>query len=126
MKILHTTAEFFPYIKVGGLSDMLASLSRYQSIENEVHIAIPLIKTLNEKIEFSGLEYPALLEEEFYTTDSCLLLSNAKFLHAKIDNINLYFFQSDLFSNYEKIYANTDELYSFAIFSYATTAKSSW
>jgi starch synthase len=119
MKILHTTAEFFPYIKVGGLSDMLASLSRYQSIENEVHIAIPLIKTINEKIEFSGLEYPALLEEEFYTTDSCLLLSNAKFLHAKIDNLNLYFFQSDLFSNYEKIYANTDELYSFAIFSYA-------
>jgi starch synthase len=119
MKILHTTAEFFPFIKVGGLSDMLASLGSYQSNENEVHIAIPLIKSIKQKIEFSGLEYPALLEEDFYSTDSCLILSNSKFLHSKIENINLYFFQSELFANYEKIYTNTDELYSFAIFSYA-------
>ena len=55
MKILHTTAEFFPYIKVGGLSDMLASLSKYQSIENDVHIAIPFIKAINHKIEFARL-----------------------------------------------------------------------
>ncbi|MCX7999284.1 MAG: glycogen/starch synthase, partial [Leptospiraceae bacterium] len=37
MKILHSTTEFFPYIKVGGLSDMIASLSQFQAKKHEVH-----------------------------------------------------------------------------------------
>jgi len=53
VKILHTTAELFPYLKVGGLSDMLASLSKIQSKENEVHIAIPLLTKIRSKIDFS-------------------------------------------------------------------------
>jgi starch synthase len=119
MNILHTSAEYFPYIKVGGLSDMLASLSKYQSHIHEVHIAIPLLNSFKSMINFSGKEYPALLEEDFYTTDACLTLSKSKFLHSKIENINLYFFHSDLFLQNEKIYGNTNELYSFALFSYA-------
>ena len=54
MRILHTTAELFPYLKVGGLSDMLASLSKNQSKENEVHIALPLLSKIKSKIEFTG------------------------------------------------------------------------
>ncbi len=119
MKILHTSAEFFPFIKVGGLSDMLASLSRYQSDIHEVHIAIPLLSNFKSLVNFSEESYPALLEEDFYTTDACLMLSKSKFLHSKIGKINLYFFESEIFMKYDKIYGNTDELYSFALFSYA-------
>jgi len=122
MKILHTTAEYFPYIKAGGLSDMLASLSRYQAEIYEVHIALPFIPSIIEKIEYTGVEFPALLEEDFYSTDACITLSKSKFLHAKKGNLNLYFFKSELFEGYKKIYGNTDELYSFAIFSYACYA----
>lgn len=122
MKILHTTAEYFPFIKAGGLSDMLSSLSRFQSDFNEVHIALPYIPSITEKIEFTGQEYSAILEEDFYSTDACIILSKSKFLHAKKNKINLYFFRSDLFDRYHKIYGNTDELYSFAIFSYACYA----
>ena len=89
MNILHTSAEYFPYIKVGGLSDMLASLSKYQSHIHEVHIAIPLLNSFKSMINFSGKEYPALMEEDFYTTDACLILSKSKFLHSKIDKKNL-------------------------------------
>ena len=119
MKILHTTAELFPYLKVGGLSDMLASLSKIQSKENEVHIAIPLLTKIRNKIDFSGKQYLAILDEDFYSTDACILLQKSKFLHSKKDNVNLYFFESEIFSKYENIYGNTDELYSFAIFSFA-------
>lgn len=119
MKILHTTAEFFPYIKAGGLSDMLSSLSRYQAELYDVHIALPYIPSIIERIEYTGVEFPAILEEDFYSTDVCITLSKSKFLHAKKGKLNLYFFKSELFERYNKIYGNTDELYSFAVFSYA-------
>lgn len=119
MKILHTTAEYFPYIKAGGLSDMLSSLSRYQADIYEVHIALPYLNNITEKIDYTGKEYPAILDEDFYTTDACITLSKSKFLHAKHGKLNLYFFHSELFLKYHKIYGNTDELYSFALFSYS-------
>ncbi|HNI97212.1 MAG TPA: glycogen/starch synthase, partial [Leptospiraceae bacterium] len=50
MKILHTSAELYPYIKVGGLSDMLASIAKEQANRHEVHIAVPLLKSFRDKI----------------------------------------------------------------------------
>ncbi|MCB1143555.1 MAG: glycogen synthase [Leptospiraceae bacterium] len=119
MKILHTAAEFFPYIKVGGLSDMLASLSKYQSKNNEVHIALPLLESIRPELKFLKTEIPCIADELRYNTDACKVLEKSKFRKVKHGKINLYFFDSPLFSRYDKIYGNTDELYSFAIFSYA-------
>jgi starch synthase len=46
MKIFHASAEFYPYIKMGGLSDMLSSLAKEQAKSHEVQVAIPLISKL--------------------------------------------------------------------------------
>jgi starch synthase len=119
MKILHTTAEFFPYLKIGGLSDMLASLGKFQSKEDEIHIAIPLLDSMRSKIIFTGETFPCILDEHKYNTDACKTLEKSKFLKAKEGNVHLYFFDSYLFTRYYKIYGNHDELYSFAVYSYA-------
>ncbi len=116
MKILHTTAEFFPFIKVGGLSDMLASLAEYQSHNHEVHVAIPLIEPLRGKVNLSGLKLDAVDPKDTGHSDASNMLHNSHFLHSKLRDVNLYFFDSPVFRNYHKIYQNHDECYSFAVF----------
>ena len=71
MKILHTTAEFFPYIKAGGLSDMLSSLSEYQSRENEIFVALPIIGKMNQEPNFTGKEFDCIDESVAYHSDAC-------------------------------------------------------
>jgi len=119
LKILHTTAEFFPYIKAGGLSDMLSSLSDYQSKENEVFIALPIIQNLNQAPEFTGREFPCIDESIAYHSDACAILKKSKFREAIDGNKKLYFFDSPIFQNLQTIYANANEHFNFAVFSYA-------
>lgn len=118
MKILHTTAELFPFIKVGGLSDMLASLSRFQSHEHEVAIALPWIRSIRAEIEYTGKELPCI-STDAYGSDSSNLLRDSVFLEAKMGDVKLYFFKSPVFENLYSIYRNSHEHYNFAIFSYA-------
>lgn len=118
MRILHTTSEFFPYIKVGGLSDMLSSLSKAQLREHEVHVALPLIKSINHRIEYTGKVYPCI-GDDYFGSDASEYLKHSRFYEAKEGNIKLYFFDSPLFRDLYSIYANYNEHYHFAIFSYA-------
>lgn len=119
MKILHTTAEFFPFIKAGGLSDMLSSLSAFQSKENEIFVALPLIEKMNQTPIFTGKEFNCIDESVAYHSDSCKILKNSKFKEAIDGNRKLYFFDSPIFRNLHSIYANPHEHYNFAVFSYA-------
>ncbi|MBP7281797.1 MAG: glycogen synthase [Leptospiraceae bacterium] len=119
MKILHTTAEFFPYIKAGGLSDMLSSLSEYQSRENEIFVALPIIGKMNQEPNFTGKEFDCIDESVAYHSDACKILKNSKFKEAIDGTRKLYFFDSPVFRNLHNIYANPHEHYHFAVFSYA-------
>ncbi len=64
MKILHASAEYFPYIKMGGLADMLASLTKEQAKTEEVYVALPFIGKLGKSPEWTGKTFPALLPKD--------------------------------------------------------------
>ena len=119
MKILHTTAEFFPYIKAGGLSDMLSSLSNFQSGTDEISVALPLIKKMNQEPNFTGVDFPCIDESVAYHSDACKILKNSRFREAIDGSRKLFFFDSPIFRELNGIYANPDEHFNFAIFSYA-------
>ncbi|MDX1961481.1 MAG: glycogen/starch synthase [Leptospiraceae bacterium] len=119
MKIFHSTAEYFPFIKVGGLSDMLSSFSRFQAKENEVSVALPLLSHMEDRISFSGKEFKCIRQSDNYGSDASMILSKSRFLHTRLHGVDIYFFQSPIFQKYSSIYGNSDELFSFAIFSYA-------
>lgn len=125
MKILHASAEYFPYIKMGGLADMLASLTKEQAKTEEVYVALPLIGTMGKEPKWTGKEYKAILPEDANeTTMAVSLLSSAKFLEAEESDVKLYFFDSELFRHLPSIYGQAEEHYRFAIFSYACYALS--
>lgn len=125
MKILHASAEYFPYIKMGGLADMLASLTKEQMKTEEVYVALPLIGKLGKEPNWTGKELGALLPEDaIETTMAVSLLAKARFLEAVESGIKLYFFDSELFRSLHTIYGTAEEHYRFAIFSYACYALS--
>jgi starch synthase len=119
LKILHTTAEFFPYIKSGGLSDMLSSLSVAQSASHSVYIALPKIASIQEKIFYTGNIYQCISEDAAPYSDASIILKKSIFREAEWSGIKIYFFESPIFEKLQSIYANANEHYNFAIFSYA-------
>jgi starch synthase len=125
MKILHASAEYFPYTKMGGLADMLASLTKEQSRTEEVYVALPLIGKLGKEPNWTGKEVGALLPQDANEeTIAVSLLAKARFREAIESGVKLYFFDSELFSGLNSIYGQANEHYRFAIFSYACYALS--
>jgi starch synthase len=124
MKILHATAEYFPYIKMGGLSDMLSSLTKEQSKKHEVGVCLPLIASLKEKPNFTGRTFPCISPKAGGPNPVTEILTNSKFREAEFGKVKLYFFDSPLFSGLESIYANSDEHFRFALSSYAAFSLS--
>ncbi|MCC5813189.1 MAG: glycogen synthase [Leptospira sp.] len=119
MKILHATAEFYPYIKMGGLSDMLSSVTKEQSKTHETSVALPLIANLKKEPKFTGRVFSCIDLKSIIGSDSSKILSTSRFLEAEEGNVKLYFFDSPLFRDLPKIYENSDEHFRFALFSYA-------
>ncbi|MDF3821743.1 glycogen/starch synthase [Leptospira sp. 96542] len=134
MKILHASAEYFPYIKMGGLADMLASLTNSQTSGDSVAVALPLLANLGKKPEFTGKSIPCFLphsEKSLQKTPAftppsrlaqnlhCQILAESFFREATDGKVLLYFFDSPLFRDFSTIYGNPDEHYRFAHFSYA-------
>jgi|JI8StandDraft_1071087.scaffolds.fasta_scaffold01836_4 starch synthase len=124
MKILHATAEYFPYIKMGGLSDMLSSFSKEQSKRHSVSVCLPMIAGLKEKPAFTGKTYPCIENRNFSSNSVVEILSQSLFREAEFGKVKLYFFDSPLFSGLSSIYANSDEHFRFAVYSYAAFALS--
>ncbi|MCW7468662.1 glycogen/starch synthase [Leptospira kanakyensis] len=125
MKILHASAEYFPYIKMGGLADMLASLTKEQAKTEKVYVALPLIGKLGKTIQFTGKVFPALPPTDA-PIDSVVasVLKASRFLEAEEGGVKLYFFESELFQPLDSIYGHAEEHFRFAMFSYACYALS--
>ncbi|WCL50425.1 glycogen/starch synthase [Leptospira sp. GIMC2001] len=119
MNIFHTSAEFYPYIKMGGLSDMLASLAKEEAKNNKVMVALPMISGLQDQPKFTGKKFSCIHPNAVIGSESSFILRDSIFLEAKIGDVYLYFFDSPLFRNLNRIYENSNEHYSFALFSYA-------
>lgn len=119
MKILHATAEYFPFIKMGGLSDMLSSLSKEQAKTFEVHVAIPYLSGFKLEPEWTGKEIPAIEASPFTRSPASQILMESRFREAEFQGVKLYFFDSPLFRDLPGIYQNPDEHFRFAVYSYA-------
>ncbi|MCZ8156781.1 MAG: glycogen/starch synthase [Leptospira sp.] len=126
MKILHATAEYFPYIKMGGLSDMLSSFSKEQAKKHEVGVCLPLIAGIRGNPQFTGRTFPAISPKLAAIGEKPVtkILSESRFLEANYGHVKLYFFESPIFSELQSIYQNSDEHFRFAVYAYAVFSLS--
>lgn len=120
MKILHASAEYFPYIKMGGLADMLASLTKEQAVTDQVYVALPYLSKMGGEISFTGERFSCLPDSE-QKKDSITheVLRDSSFRLANHGRVKICFFDSPCFRNRLSIYGEDEEHYRFAIFSYA-------
>jgi len=119
MQILHSTAEYFPFIKMGGLSDMLSSLSRQQAKSHRVGVAIPKTKGLKESPHWTGRQILVYETKSDTTNPAVRILKDSVFREAEWKGVMLYFLDSPVFRELDGIYQNPDEHFRFAIYSYA-------
>lgn len=123
MKILYATFEIAPYIKVGGLADVMGSLPKELSKNKELEIAIfsPLLKSVDrEKWGIKEIPNSELILKFGYATTKFSLFM-AKFPDT---NINVFFIENKkYFSCFDKAYPeNIDDRYEqerFIVFSRA-------
>lgn len=98
---------------------MVAGLAHTQSKTHEVCVALPLLKGMSSKLEFTGKKIPSFDPLSKANTLSSQILKDSFFLEAKFHNIRLYLWDSVLFRSTEQIYENPDEHYRFAMYSFA-------
>lgn len=125
MKILYATSEAAPFVKSGGLGDVLGSLPpEIARMENsEVAIVLPYyadVKYNNDlDIEYLTSFYMPLAWRSSYVGvfKSCMKIKGMP--GKKSANVTYYFIDNDDYFNRDKIYGNIDDGERFAYFSKA-------
>ncbi len=117
MNILHVSAECYPFVKVGGLADVVGSLPReIKRLRNaDVRVALPLYKIIIDKY---GEQMTHLLDFKITVGRKKNVYVGVKTLkHQNID----YYFIDNLFSfgSRDQIYNYGDESERFAFFQLA-------
>lgn len=104
---------------MGGLSDMLSSLSHFQTSEHEVSVALPLLQNFKDKPKFTGKVLPAISSNTPFYSETSQILKRSFFREASLGRVTMYFFESELFIQKNAIYGASDEHFNFAVFSAA-------
>ncbi|MDY0373743.1 MAG: glycogen/starch synthase [Candidatus Izemoplasmatales bacterium] len=117
LKVLQITAECHPFVKVGGLADVVASLSdNFTRLGVEAFVMMPLYRMIEDK-------YKAYLENK---AEQIIDYGGEKFkvtLHYVLDqNVNYYFIEAYDFFDRPKIYGYEDDGDRFAFFAKAAVA----
>lgn len=103
-KILFVSAEAAPFIKTGGLADVMGSLpDELCKLENEVDVIIPKYASINEK-HIEGIKMIEDFEIKLGWRNSFVGL-----WHKKIGNVNYYFIENEYYFNRSVIYGNYDD-----------------
>ena len=111
MKVVMVSSESLPFAKVGGLGDVVYSLSRKLVSRNvKVSIVMPFYKCIKENV--SSLEEVASFNVKMsWRNQPC------KIFHLSKDRIDFYFINSDYYFSRDKIYGENDDFERFSFFS---------
>lgn len=113
MKVVMVTSETLPFCKVGGLADVVYSLSR-KLINNKVNasVVLPFYQEIKEDKKYKD-------QYQFVTTlDVKMAWRNLKcdIYKIELNKITFYFIGSDYYFNRENIYGEKDDFERFAFF----------
>ena len=111
MKVVMVSSESLPFAKVGGLGDVVYSLSRKLVSRNvKVSIVMPFYKCIKENV--SSLEEVASFNVKMsWRNQPC------KIFHLSKDRIDFYFINNDYYFSRDKIYGENDDFERFSFFS---------
>ena len=113
MKILFVAAEAAPFVKVGGLGDVIGSLPKALQDENvEARVILPLYSSIDR--EKYNLEYRQHIFINLgWRTVYCGIFET------KIDGVKYYFIDNEQYFNRDSVYGQSDDGERFAFFSKA-------
>lgn len=109
MKITYVTSECVPFIKTGGLADIVAALSIDLSDDHNISVVLPLYSQIKIKLQ-TKLDYIG----NFYTLNEYIGIF--KYFN---NNITYYFIDNESLFNRNNIYGYSDDGYRFGVFSRA-------
>ncbi len=114
-KILFTASEAVPFIKTGGLADVVGALPKYFDKDKfDVRVVLPKYACMNEKYK-SQLDY----KTHFYMELSWRR-QYVGILETQIDGVTFYFIDNEYYFSGDKPYGDTyDDVERFAFFSKA-------
>ena len=114
MKITFVASESNPFIKTGGLADVVYSLAkRFAKIGNDVSIIIPLYSQIRNNL-FVDLDYYGEAE-----IDLGYKKEVSKLCHTYFEGINFYFVENDKYFDRKNVYGEYDDGERFSFFTLA-------
>ena len=114
MKIIHATSESLPFIKSGGLADVVYSLSKeLVNLDLDISIVLPLYKSIAYNYHFK-FSYLKTIDVKSGTIDRI-----AQIYFYQIDNIKYYFIQNQYYFERDNIYGYDDDCERFSYYSVA-------
>lgn len=115
MKILFAATEAYPFIRTGGLGDVIGALSKELSKdkENDVRVIIPKYKTIKEELRKEIKHVKHIFVDVGWRHQYCGIEMLEK------DNIKFYFIDNEDYFGRDKLYGEYDDGERFAFFSRA-------
>ena len=113
MKVCFIAAEAAPFVKVGGLGDVIGSLPKaLRELGVDARVILPLYSSINR--ERFGLKYKA-----YQFVDLGWRHSYCGIFETKVDGVPCYFVDNEQYFNRDSIYGQADDGERFAFFSKA-------
>ena len=113
MKILFVAAEAAPFVKVGGLGDVIGSLPKALQDENvEARVVLPLYSTIDRE------KYDLKYEERIFIGGGWRTVYCGIF-ETQVNGVTYYFIDNEQYFNRESVYGQQDDGERFAFFSKA-------
>ena len=114
-KVVFLTAECSPFVKVGGLADMVGSLSKSLSLSgSEITVCLPLYKSIKDKYlreMEKSVEVPITIDQKEYR------INTYKITEGKLSYV---FFDLYMFFDVDKVYGYPNDAYRFAYYTLFT------
>ena len=117
MRILMVASEVNPFVKTGGLADVVYALSKEEAIlHHEVSVVLPLYNLIQNKKQFPMRQIAS------FDVHLSWRRQIATIFQTFVDGITYYFIGNDFYFNREGIYGYQDDIERFAFFNRATLA----